>query len=223
MAEVTDGPPSTRPPAFPPQGDAGHLPVHARRAEPPRDVRPQAGPPAPLRAGRCRPASGRWRRAGRSRPTPARHPTDIPPRRPERPAGLRLPAAPRRVCRRAGGDPVVQGRQRQPPAGRLPDEYRLDPDGQAEPRELGRLRPGHREPRSARVRRAARSRRRHQGRAARVWRRVPAGELPGDRHALGLAADPRPGAAGGHVRRRAAQDARPDRPAERPSPRRAGR
>ena len=39
----------------------------------------------------------------------------------------------RRVRRRAGGDPLVPGRQRQPPAGRLPDEHGLGLDGQAEP------------------------------------------------------------------------------------------
>ena len=207
--------------ALPAQSHAGHLPVHARRAEPPGDVRPQAGPPAPrgpavageLRAGGDPPAGG-------GQPA-ARHPPDVPPGRTERPAGLRLPAAPRRLRRRAGGDPVVQGRQRQPPAGRLPDEHRLGPDGQAEPGELGRLRPRHGEPRPARVRGVARSRRRHQGRPAGVRRRVPAGQPPGDRHAVGIAADPRPGAAGGDVRRRPAPDPRPDRPVERPPPRRA--
>ena len=130
----------------------------------------------------------------------AGHPADVPQVRPERHADLRLPAASRRVRRRAGGDPLVLGRQRQPPAGRLPDEHRLDPDGQAEPGELGRLRPGDREPGPARVRRAARPGRRDQGRAAGLRRRLPAGEPPGDRHAVGLAADPRPGAARGDVR-----------------------
>ena len=88
------------------------------------------------------------------------------------------------------------------PAGRLPDEHRLDPDGQAEPGELGQLRPGHREPGPARVRRPARPRRRHQGRPAGLRRRLPAGQPPGDRRcAAAIAADPRPGAARGDVRR----------------------
>ncbi len=159
-------------PAFPAQGDAGHLLIHARRPEPPGDLRPQAGPPAPLRpavAGQLRPC--RDAPAGGGQPA-ARDPADVPTRRQQRPAGLRLPAASRRVCRRAGGDPLVQGRQRQPSPGRLPDEHRLGPDGQAEPGELGRLRPGHREPGPAGVRGAARSRWRHQGRSAGVWCRA---------------------------------------------------
>ena len=69
---------------------------------------------------------------------------------------LRLPPPPPRLRRRAGGDPLVLGRQRQPPAGRLSDEHRFGPDGPAEPRELGRLRPRDREPRPARLRRPAR-------------------------------------------------------------------
>ena len=216
-------PAATRPAALPPQGDAGHLPLHARRPEPPGDVRSQARPAAPLRpalAGQLRP--GGDAPAGGGEPAP-RHPSDVPPRRPERPADLRLPAASRRLRRRAGGDPVLQGGQRQSSPGRLPDEHRLDPDGQAEPGELGRLRPGHGEPGPARVRGPARPGRRHQGRPAGLRCRLPAGELPGDRHAVGSPADPRPRAAGGDDRRRAAADPRPDRPPERPPPRRAGR
>ena len=55
-----------------------------------------------------------------------------------------------RLCRRPRGDPFVLGRQRQPSSGCLRDEHRLDPDGQAEPRELGQLRTGNREPGPAR-------------------------------------------------------------------------
>ena len=84
-----------------------------------------------------------------------------------------LPAH-RRAGRRPGRDPLVLGRQRQPPAGRLPDEHRLDLDGPAEPGELGRLRPGDREPRPPRLRRPARPRRRDQGRPARLRGRLPA-------------------------------------------------
>ena len=58
-------------------------------------------------------------------------------------------------------------RQRHAPRVGLPDEHRLDPDGPAEPRRVGRLRPGHREPEHAGVRRPARPRRLGQGRRAR--------------------------------------------------------
>src|SRR3712207_7720832 len=49
--------------------------------------------------------------------------------------GLRLPPPPGALRRRPSGDPVVLGRQREPPPGRLSDEHRLDPDGEAEPGE----------------------------------------------------------------------------------------
>ena len=96
-------------------------------------------------------------------------------------ADLRLPAAPRRVRRRPGGDPLVLGRQRQPPPGRLRDEHRLDLDGQAEPGELGQLRPGDREPGPARVPGLARSRRRDQGRPAGLRGGLLAGQPSGNR------------------------------------------
>ncbi len=112
----------------------------------------------------------------------------------ERDRGLRLPPPHRPLRRRPGGHPVVLGRQRQPPAGRLPDEHRLDPDGQAEPGELGRATAS-----------GPRTRtcppfvvlpdpgRRDQGRPARLRRGVPAGELPGDASIRGGdEPDPRP-------------------------------
>ena len=79
-------------PAFPGQGEAGDLAVHARRAEPPGDLRPQARPPA---AGR--PAPPRQLRPGGDPPEGRREPAagheaDLPEVRPERDRGLRLPA-----------------------------------------------------------------------------------------------------------------------------------
>ena len=216
-----------RPPHFPAEGPAGHLPVHARRPEPPRDVRPQARPPAPrrqaaarqLRPGRDPPQGRRatrcWPRSGPSASTAragSRSPTSCP--------------TSARVRRRPGGDPLVLGRQRQPPAGRLPDEHRLDPDGQAEPRELGRLRPGDREPGPARVRRPARPRRAG-SRAARPptargsCRRATRGRVdPRRRRARSSTSSPPDGSTSPTDQRRVA---RPDRPAQRPPPRGARR
>ena len=136
---AAENPLAPRPAALSGEGAAGHLPVHARRPEPPRDVRPQARPPAPgrpaaageLRPGRDPPEGGArtrcWPRSGRSA-SAAR-------------AGSRSPTSCRTspscaddlaVIRSCWADSVNH------PAGRLPDEHRLDPDGQAEPRELGR-------------------------------------------------------------------------------------
>ena len=52
-------------------------------------------------------------------------------------------------------DPLVLGRRHQPLRRRLPDEHRLDPRRPAVAGRLGQLRPGHREPEPARVRRHA--------------------------------------------------------------------
>ena len=111
--------------------------------------------PSPISSGwpasRCPAASApvATRRKVAHNPLLATQP-DVSQVRPERHRDLRLLASSRRVRRRPGGDPLVLGRQRQPSAGRLRDEHRLDPDGQAEPGELGQLRPGDREPGPAR-------------------------------------------------------------------------
>ncbi len=68
---------------------------------------------------------------------------------PARPVGdrdQRLSARHRGIARRPVRDSLLPRRQRQPSAVGLPDEHRLDPDGQAEPGELGQLRAGEREP-----------------------------------------------------------------------------
>ena len=128
-----------------------------------RELRPRGDPPEGRRTTPCSATKRTFRKCGQS----GLEVSDFLPHLAE-------------LRRRPGGDPLVLGRQRQSPAGRLPDEHRLDPDGQAEPGELGRLRPGDREPRPAGVRRPARPGRRHQGRPAGLRRRLPAGELSGD-------------------------------------------
>ena len=70
-------------------------------------------------------------------------------------------------------------RQRHAPGVGVPDEHRLDPDGPAEPGGVGELRPGHREPQHAGVRRHARPRRLAEGGLARVGQRLPARGVPG--------------------------------------------
>src|SRR5205823_6534551 len=101
------------------------------------------------------------------------------------------------------------------PAGGLPDQYRVGPDGQAEPGELGELWPGDREPEPALVRRPPRPSRWDQGRSASLWRGVPAREPPGNGHAGWEQPDPRPGAARRDLTRPAAWGARSGWPAQR--------
>ena len=60
------------------------------------------------------------------------------------------------VRRRLRRDPLVLGRRAQPRRQRLPDEHRLDPRRPAVAGVVGQLRPGHREPEPARLRRPAR-------------------------------------------------------------------
>ena len=79
------------------------------------------------------------------------------------------------------------------------------------------------EPGPARLRGAARSGWRYQGRSACLRCRLLAGESSGYGHAVGFAAHSRPGTSRWDVRHRPAPDARPDRQAERPPSRRAGR
>ena len=73
---------------------------------------------------------------------------------------------------------------------RLPDEHRLDPRRPAVARGVGQLRPGHREPEPARVRRHAGQRRRRRQRPAQLGRRLHAGRLPGHALAARRRADP---------------------------------
>ena len=76
---------------------------------------------------------------------------------------------------------------------RLPDEHRLDPRRPALAGELGELRPGHREPEPARLRRACRTTRRHgRRRPAQLGHRLHAGRLPGDALPRRRRADPQP-------------------------------
>ena len=70
-------------------------------------------------------------------------------------------------------------RQRESSAVGLSDEHRQHPDGPAQRGQLGRLRPGEREPRPAGVRRPARSGRRPEGRPARLGQRLSARDLSG--------------------------------------------
>ena len=83
----------------------------------------------------------------------------------------------RRARRRAVRDPQPARRQRESSAVGLSDEHRQHPDGPPQRRQLGRLRPGEREPRPARVRRPARSGRRTQRRPARLGQRLSARDL----------------------------------------------
>ena len=119
-------PNAPKPPHFPAKAKRVILSLHAWRPEPPGDVRPEARPATtggPTLAGQFRdgcPRDGRW------------PPTPCSPR--NGPSGSAARAASRSPiscqiwpsrCRRPRGGPVVLGRQRQPPPGRLSDEHGL--------------------------------------------------------------------------------------------------
>ena len=159
------------PPHFPAAGQAGDLPVHARRPVAGRHLRPQA------------PADRGPRQAlAEALPGPDAEPAglalEVPQARRVRPRGERaLPA--RRVVRRPPVRHPLDGRRRRQPPRRLPaDEHGRAGGHAAQPGLLGDLRPGHREPEPARLRRH-RPGPADRGRPA-VRRRLPAGGLPGD-------------------------------------------
>ena len=165
---------------FPRQGQAVHLPVHDRRAEPHGHVRPQAGAeqarrPAPAPQLRQdpqpvpgeRPAlPGESPQVGPVRPVRARH------------VGPRAAHAPAR--RRHRPDPLVRRRQRDPCAGHVSDEHRPGLHGLSEPGELGHLRArlGERGPAGVRRDDPARGDARRGGPV--LGRRVPAHPVSGD-------------------------------------------
>ena len=172
------------------------LAVHARRPEPPRDVRPQAGASAPRRpaayprasassrrvapspAIRCSPRQRTFRPCGQSGleisdflPHLARHADDL--------AVIRSCWAdsvnhPQAVYQMNTGS-ILMGR---PSLGSWV-AYGLGTEDRG----------------PARLRRPARPGRRHQGRPARLWRGLSAGHFPGDRDARRRQPDPRSAAA----------------------------
>ena len=88
---------------------------------------------------------------------------------------------PGQARRRHGVHPLVLHRLEQPLAGPVQDQHRHDPDGLPVRRLVGHLRPGHREPEPARLRRHVRHARPRpaQGARAELGRGLPAGRLPG--------------------------------------------
>ena len=194
--------------AFPPQGDERHLSVHARRPEPSRDVRPQARP-----AATGRPAAAGQLRAGRHPAARWRHNPLLATRRTFRKCGQSgieisdfLPhlaecADDLAVIRSCWADSVNHPQavyqmntgsilMGKPSLGSWVS-YGLGTENQDLPAFVV----------------LARSRRRHQGRPAGLWRGLPAGEPPGDRRcAAAIAADPRPAPPEGMSRRRPAAE-----------------
>ncbi len=114
-----------------------------------------------------KPSAGEVRRpaaAGRQEVHQLRRPQDglphaglapVPPRRPERADDLRLLPQGPRACRQAGPDPLVPHRQPRPRLGPGGHEHRQHVHRPAVAGQLGRVRPGHREPEPARLRGAS--------------------------------------------------------------------
>ncbi len=126
------------------------LPVHGRRPEPHRYLRPQAGAEPARRPAAAAELQAGDHADGRGPCAAAGVAAEVEAARAERPVGLRLAAAHRHLRRRAGGDPLVLVQRAEPRRRRLPDEHRLDPRRPPVAGELGELRPGHRERQPAR-------------------------------------------------------------------------
>ena len=133
-----------RKPHFEPKAKSRHLPVHGRRAEPRRSVRPEAGTDADARQAAAGAASARCitpmgtggNNLLASKRKFAKHGKS-------RPRLLRLAAAHGEVRRRLRRPAGLPRRRAQPRRLRLPDEHRLHPRRPAEPRVVGALRPRH--------------------------------------------------------------------------------
>ena len=158
-------------------GEELHLPDDERRAEPGRHVRPQAG------AGEVRrPAAARRTRssstpaAARSASSRRRSASSGPAARAACLISDYFPARPR-ARRQAGRHPLVPHRQPRPRLGAGGDEHRQDVHRPAVAGKLGGVRPGHREPEPARLRRDARQARRADQRAAELVERLHAGRV----------------------------------------------
>ena len=163
--------------ALPAEGEAGHLPVHVRRAVARRPVRPEAAARRLTTASRCRSRS----RSSSGRKTGNLLAVAVEVREARRSAASRSASCSRtsRSVRRRPLRRPLDGRRQHQPQRRLPaDEHRRAGVLAAEPGVVAALRPGQREPEPARLRRrqpgAA-----GPGRAA-VEQQLPAGRVPGD-------------------------------------------
>ena len=123
-------------------------------------------------------------------PDPAAAAVQVRPGRPVRDAGQRAVPARRHVRRRPLRDPLADRQPLRALPGDARRAHRVADRQAAEPRLVGQLRPGDREPQPAVVRRAraAPALRRHAG----LVERLPAGLPPGDAHPARRRADPRP-------------------------------
>ena len=166
----------------PEPGEVGDLPVPARRAEPDGPVRPQAGADEASRQAVSGQARDPLRQAGGQ---PARLAVSVSAARPVGHGAQRAGAAHARDRRRPDADPLDDdrvGRSRDGPAA---DPHRQDPGRPADLGLVGGLRPGHREPEPAGLRRPVRPRRPAGRRRPQLVERLAAGHLPGDAVPLG--------------------------------------
>ena len=136
--------------ALPGQGEARHPPLHQRRAVARRYVRPQAGCSTKY-AGKPLPMHEPADRAQDRRRVPLA--VQVPEVRPERHRGQRAVRAHRRAHRRHLRHPLDARRRAEPRAVAAADELRRAAADPAEHGLVGHLRPGHREPEPARLRR----------------------------------------------------------------------
>ena len=180
------------------EGQARHLPVHGRRAQPDRPVRPQAGPGEVAAASRLpesfgRPVSQFTKRRRRhscpargSSPSTASAASRCPTCCPTWPAASTTSAFLRSLLVHQHG----------PRPGHVRAAQRPHADGLPQPRLVGDLRPRQRQRQPAGLLRAAPAGGRARGRCAVLGGRLPAGRLPGHAPPPRGQSRPQPEAAG---------------------------
>ena len=161
--------------AFRAAGEERHLLLHGRRRVARRFVRPQAE----ARRARRQAVHRIEEPDGERQPAVAEEPLEVPAStgKSGMPVSELFPHI-ADVRRRPGGDPLDEGRPAAALDRRAVPAHRAQQRRPAQPRLVGQLRPGKREPEPARLRRAE-LRRRAVRRAGELLQRLPAGQPPG--------------------------------------------
>ena len=179
-----------------PEGEAGHLSLHGRRALADRPLRSQADAHEARRAGHPRRArQGRALRLHQGQAEAAGVAVPVQVARPVRGADLGAPPEPRQGRRRPHDHPLDADHAVQPRPGADLHEHRPSGHRPAEPGIVAQLRAGQREQRPARLRRAALGREQPRRRQVVLGQRLspdraPGGRVPIERRARALRLEP---------------------------------
>ena len=200
------------------------LPVHGRRAQPPRTLRQQTAARQVRRhAATARAPQGLPGRVHQSELETARPQVQVRQTRTVRRRAVRAAASPGHSCRRHRHRQIDDDRRVQSRAWPDPDEHRLPTVWQAEPGRVDALRPGQRIAEPARLCRLQHGRERPQRRQLELGQRLPAHRLsrraiPHQRRSRAVPLQP-----ARRRRRTSTRVARRNQLAQPPAPRRGGR